>query len=86
MNAKNPWDRPVDPSQFTKTRPVVELLDPIMAEVLRQKTGAERLQIAWGMWRSARDMLRGVIAREHRDWTETQVDAEVARRMSGGTC
>ena len=55
-----------------------------MSEVLAQKTEAQRLQIAWGMWRSARKMLLRLVRSEHADWSEAQVEAEVARRISGG--
>jgi hypothetical protein len=35
-----------------------EMMDDAMAEILRQKTEAERLRIAGRMWQSARVMLR----------------------------
>jgi hypothetical protein len=63
----------------------IEVLDAEMAAVLRQKTGAERLRIAWGMWRSARDMLRSFLRAEHGDWTEDAIEREVARRLASGT-
>lgn len=62
----------------------MEIMDDAMADILRQKTSAERLAIANGMWRFARDMLRAVIAREHPDWTEDEVNRMVARRLSHG--
>ncbi|SRR5579884_142377 len=37
----------------------IEIMDEAMAEVLRRKTPAERLQIGFGLWRSARKLLRG---------------------------
>ena len=63
--------------------PTVEVVDPEMAAILRQKTEAERLQIAWGIWRSARDMLLHLLRAEHPDWSEAAVRQEVARRLSG---
>ncbi|HZU35123.1 MAG TPA: hypothetical protein VFA18_04400 [Gemmataceae bacterium] len=60
-------------------------MDPAMVAVLRQKTEAERLRIAWGMWRFARDMLRNVLQAEHPDWSETQVQQEAARRLAHGS-
>ncbi len=62
----------------------MEILDDAMAEILRQKTPAERLAIANGMWRFARDMIRATITREHPDWTEGEVSRMVARRLSHG--
>jgi hypothetical protein len=61
-----------------------EVVDREMAEVLRKKTEAERLQIAWGMWRSARQMLTRLISNEHPDLSEDQINQLVSRRMSGG--
>lgn len=65
---------------------VIEAVDPIMADVLRKKTEAERLQIAWGMWRSARDMLRTLLRAQHPEWSQVEVERETARRLSHGTC
>lgn len=68
-----------------RERIVVETVDPEMAAILRNKTEAERLRIGWGMWRSARDMLRNLVRGEHRDWPEAAVRQEAARRLAGGT-
>jgi Rv0078B-related antitoxin len=67
-------------------RKAIEIVDHDMAAALRAKTEAERLRIAWGMWRSARDMLRNLLRAERRDWTEQQIDRELARRLSHGAC
>lgn len=63
-------------------RPVIEIVDPVMAEILRRKTERERLEIAWDMWESARFMLSNILRSEHPDWSEEEVNREVARRMS----
>ncbi len=51
--------------------------------MLRQKAEAERLQIAWGMWWFAWDMLRKLLQGEQPAWSETQVqqyeDAKLKR-------
>ncbi|MET0516626.1 MAG: hypothetical protein ABW047_15015, partial [Nitrospiraceae bacterium] len=39
-----------------------------MAEILRRKTPAERLAIGFGLWRSARKLLRGQLASLHPEW------------------
>lgn len=62
-----------------------EMMDDAMADILRQKTEAERLRIAGRMWQSARVMLRGVVRAEHPEWCENLVNREIARRMSHGT-
>ncbi|MCL5676852.1 MAG: hypothetical protein M1602_03105, partial [Firmicutes bacterium] len=43
----------------------VDIVDPVMVEVLRLKTGAERLRIAHGMWASTRARLDAYLRREH---------------------
>jgi hypothetical protein len=63
----------------------IEVLDSRMADVLREKTEAERLQIANQMWSSARTMLTSILRSEHPDWDEARVQREVARRMSHGS-
>ena len=62
----------------------IEVVDSAMAIILRKKTEAERLQIAWGMWRSARLMLVNFMTAEHPDWDDAAVKRAVARRMSHG--
>jgi hypothetical protein len=63
----------------------VDHIEPEMVRILREKTPAERLEIANGMWRSARDMLRNLLRAEHPDWSDDEVDAAVARRLADGT-
>jgi len=56
-----------------------------MVTVYRAKTPTERLQIAFGMWRSAKKIIMAAVQHQHPDWTDQQRQAEVARRMSDGT-
>ncbi|WP_254507159.1 hypothetical protein [Anatilimnocola floriformis] len=60
---------------------LAEVVDDEMAEVLRQKTPAQRLQIAFGMWQFVRNTLRRQLASANPAWTEEEVCHEVARRM-----
>lgn len=62
----------------------IEVVDDDMAAILREKTSAERLEIAFGMWRFARDTLRRVVAVEHPEWSADQLQREVARRLLHG--
>jgi len=62
----------------------MEIVDRDMARVLAEKTEAERLQIGWGMQRSAVRMMTRIITAEHPDWTEEEVAREVARRFANG--
>ena len=67
-----------------QTRLPMEIVDRDMAQVLAAKTEAERLQIGWGMWRSAVRMMTRMIRADHPTWTDQEVQSEVARRMSRG--
>jgi hypothetical protein len=60
-------------------------IDEEMVAVLAIKTEAERLQIAWGMWRSARKMIERMVASENRDLSPDEQQRIVASRMSHGT-
>jgi len=62
--------------------PVVEMMDPMMVEVMRDKTPFERLAISFHMWNSARVMISGSIRQMHPDWSDGEVNHELARRMS----
>ena len=62
----------------------IEVVDDRMAEIYRSKSAMERLAIAHGMWRSARRMIHCVVQTQHPDWTDDQVQCEVARRLSHG--
>jgi hypothetical protein len=67
----------IDPRQ-------VEVVDDDMARVLRSKTGAERLKIAFGMFTSARRMLLSHLGASHPDWSQAEILRETARRLSHG--
>ena len=42
--------------------------------------------MAFGMWRSAREIITSILVAEHPDWSEDEVASEVARRLSHGAC
>ncbi len=63
---------------------VVEVIDDASFEILRHKSGAEKLRIAFGMFSWARRMLISHLRAEHPDWTDDQVNREAARRLSHG--
>ena len=64
--------------------PVIETIDDQTAEILRLRGPAERLEMAFGMWRSAREIITSILVAEHPDWSEDEVASEVARRLSHG--
>ena len=62
----------------------VEVVDDMMAEVLRNKTPAERISIGFGLWTSARRMLLSHLGSTHPEWDTERLNKEVARRLSHG--
>lgn len=61
-----------------------EMIDNAMADILREKTDAEHLQIGFGMWRSARRLVEANVRAEHPEWTEDEIRRQVAGRRSHG--
>jgi hypothetical protein len=61
-----------------------EVLSDEMAAILRAKTPAERLQIAFSMWSFAQQMIRRTARGEHPEWSEAELECHVAHRMSYG--
>jgi hypothetical protein len=62
----------------------IEVISDDVANVLRQKTGAERLEIASRMFASARRMLVNHLRHIHPDWNDLEVAREAAKRLSHG--
>ena len=62
-----------------------EIVDDEMAAVLRGKTPAERLRVAFGLWSSTRRMLERILRSQHPDWDDRALEREVAKRISHGT-
>jgi hypothetical protein len=58
--------------------------DPLIA-ILREKTPAERLAIANGMWLHARRLIENVLRAEHPDWSLELINHETSRRISHGS-
>lgn len=67
-------------SQLTERQ--IEVVDDDVAEILRRKTPAERVAMINEFWHSARQKIDATVRGEHSDWDDTQVAAEVARRMT----
>jgi len=65
--------------------PAFESVDDVMAGVYRDMEPEKRLEIALGMWLSARQMLYDAIRSFRPDWTEDQVERTVAERMLRGS-
>lgn len=73
------------PQDIRPRTPTVEVVDDEMAAILRTKTGAQRLAIAAGMFRSARTLVEQAVRHDHPGWSDDAVRREVSRRLSHGT-
>ena len=62
----------------------IEVIDDVMAEILRRKTPAERIRIGFEMWTSAQKMLFFHLRTTNPHWSDEQLNREVARRLSHG--
>jgi Rv0078B-related antitoxin len=67
-----------------KRMPVVEVIDDRVAECYRNQTTSFKLNLSWGMMDMGSDIARSSIRHFHPDWTEEQIQREVARRFSHG--
>ena len=63
----------------------IEVVDPFVAECLRRRTFAERMEMVFEANRTMRLLIAGRLNTDHPDWTDEQIQAEVARRMLHGT-
>lgn len=62
----------------------IEVVDDVVAGILRRKTPAQRLAMCFEANRTMRLRLEAHLVTSHPDWGREQVMREVARRMSGG--
>ena len=56
-----------------------EIIDDVMVDVLKKKLPHERLQIAFGLWRSARFQLQNQLHSLHPEWDEDRLNSEIVR-------
>lgn len=59
-----------------------DVIQPELVRVLAAKSEAERLQIAWGMWRSAFRIVQRIVAMELPNLSAEEQQQVVTRRMS----
>ena len=68
---------PLDPRR-------IELLDPEVVTLLKRKSPAEKLAMAFESNRLVRLRLTGHFQTTHPEWTDAEVTAAVARRILNG--
>ncbi len=63
----------------------IEVVDDQVAEILRARTGLERLQMVWDAWNFFNQRLKAHLKSLHPEWTQKQIEQEILRRVSYGT-
>ncbi|MEK6590944.1 MAG: hypothetical protein AABZ11_09730 [Nitrospinota bacterium] len=63
----------------------IEVVDDVVADVLRHKTSAERIGIGFALWTSAYKMLKIHLKTAYPDWDAKKIEQEVIKRLSHGT-
>lgn len=63
----------------------IEVVDDVLAEVLKRKTTWERIQMVFAADRTARLLLEGSVRTRHPEWDDARVAREVLRRITRGS-
>lgn len=63
----------------------IEVVEPIVADCLRKKTFAERVEMVFDANRTMRRLIAGRLRTDHPDWTDERIQQEVVRRILHGT-
>ncbi len=79
-----PWQESGKAMRASAPRFCDEVLDDAMATILSRKTPTERLEIAFGLWRFARQVVEETLRRDHPEWDDVTLRRHVAQRMSHG--
>lgn len=59
----------------------IEVVDDTVAEILRKKTGQERLEMVWDSWNFFYQWIEAFLKNSHPEWTQEQIQKEIARRV-----
>jgi hypothetical protein len=63
----------------------IEVVDERVAEILRTKTGQERLKMVWDSWTFFYQRLQAYLRNVHPEWTQEEIQKEIVKRVSYGT-
>jgi hypothetical protein len=62
----------------------IEVIDDKIAEIMKAKSGQERLNMVWDAWTFFEKRIRAYLRNIHPDWTEEQIQKEIVRRVTYG--
>jgi hypothetical protein len=77
-------DMPKKPFPWRLDAGQIEVVDEDVAAILRKKSPAERVAMASDAHHTATLMLVAQVRAHHPDWTNEQIQKEVARRLTRG--
>jgi hypothetical protein len=63
----------------------IEVIDDRVAEIIKAKSGRERLNMVWEAWAFFEKRIRLYLKDIHPEWTEEQVRKEIVKRVTHGT-
>jgi hypothetical protein len=72
-------NRPIDPRR-------IEVVDDAIAEIRRSKTVTERIAMVVAANRTVRLRIEGHLRTRHPDWSDQEIQDEIARRMLASHC
>ena len=61
----------------------IEVMDDMAAEVMRKKTGAQRLQIVDDLFVTTQMLIETNVRDRHPEWSARQVSEAIAKRIAG---
>lgn len=63
----------------------IEVIDDKIAEILKKKTGQERLKMVWDSWTYFCQRIEAHLKSSHPEWTEEEIQKEIVKRVLYGT-
>ncbi len=63
----------------------IEVVDDKVAEILRKKTGLERLEMVWDSWTLFCQRMEAHLRGIHPEWTSDEIQKEIVKRVLSGT-
>ena len=63
----------------------IEVIDDKIAEIMKTKSGRERLNMVWDAWTFFEKRIRVYLKNIHPEWTEEQIQKEIVKRVTYGT-
>ena len=63
----------------------IEVIDDKIAEIMKTKSGQERLNMVWDAWTFFEKTIRAYLKNRHLEWTEEQIQKEIVRRVTHGS-